>query len=122
MSPFELVALIAINLLAAASAVGRTGNSPESDWHTEYRTLATAANDGASVTGMGSAQSPSIATASGSRCRVATLVYEFALPKRNLREWVLQRRIRVGTVDLGMIKARVIVDEDEEKELLGFQP
>lgn len=106
MSPFELVALIAINLLAAASAVGRTADFPKI----------------ASVTGMGSAQSPSVAAASGSRCRVATLVHEFALPKRNLREWVLQRRIRVSTVDLGMIKARVIVDEDEEKELLGIQP
>lgn len=122
MVPVELVTLVATHILVAASVVGQTGKAQVNDRHTEYRNLATAANDGASAAGIGPSLSPSIATPSGIQYRVVKLVREFTLPQRGIHQWGPQRRIRVGTVDLGMIKARVIIDEDEDEERLGIQP
>jgi len=58
-----------------------------------------------------------IAAAKGSELRVITLLCEFALPERDIRELIVQRRVLVGEVDVGMVRAKVIIDEDEEEML-----
>lgn len=59
-----------------------------------------------------------VAAATGSKRRVITLLCEFALPEQSIHELVVQRRVMVGEVDLGMVRAKIIIDEDEEEELL----
>lgn len=62
----------------------------------------------------------SVASATGKTRRVITLMCEFALPERDIHELVIQRRILVATANLGMVTARVIIDEDEEELLEGY--
>lgn len=61
----------------------------------------------------------SVASAMGNKRRVITVLCEFALPENDIHQMVIQRRVLVGTVNLGMITARVIIDEDEEENRLG---
>jgi len=69
------------------------------------------------------ASSQSAASASGNKHRVVTVVCDFRLPEKNVRALVVQRRLLVGTVDLGIVKARVLLDDEEDEERLGvIQP
>ena len=58
-----------------------------------------------------------IAAATGQQRRVITLLCEFSVPEQDIRELVVERSVLVGEVDLGMVKARLIIDEDEEEQL-----
>ncbi|NQT14191.1 MAG: hypothetical protein HQ582_15660 [Planctomycetes bacterium] len=62
----------------------------------------------------------SVASAKGKKRRVITVLCQFALAEKDIHELVVQRRVLVTTVNLGMITARVIIDEDEEENLLGI--
>ncbi len=62
----------------------------------------------------------SVASATGKKRRVITLLCEFALTESDIRELLIQRRVLVTTANVGMVTARVIVDEDEEESLEGL--
>ena len=66
----------------------------------------------------------SVESATGKKRRVVTLLCEFALPEKDIHDLVIQRRLLVTTVNLGIVTAWVIIDEDEEEASLlgGFEP
>jgi hypothetical protein len=69
------------------------------------------------------ASSQSVANASGTKHDVVTLVSEYAIAKKDVREWIIQRGRRCYRANLGMVVARGIIDEDAESEepLLGTE-
>jgi len=64
----------------------------------------------------------SVASAMGKKRRVITMVCEFALPEKDIHELVIQRRVLVTTANLGMVNARVIIEDEEEELILPGPP
>ena len=62
----------------------------------------------------------SVASATGQKRRVVTLLCEFGLPEEDIHQLVVQRKVIVTTANLGSVTARVIIDEDEEQSRLGI--
>jgi hypothetical protein len=63
-----------------------------------------------------------IAVGSGQGRRVITLLCEFPVAEQDIRELVVERRVLVVEVNLGMVTAKVIIDEDEEEKLqIGYE-
>ncbi len=62
----------------------------------------------------------SVVSATGKKRRVVTLLCEFELPERDIHQLAIQRRVIVTTANLGLVTARVIIDEDEEESRLGI--
>ncbi len=62
----------------------------------------------------------SVVSAIGKKRRVVTLLCEFGLPEKDIYQLAVQRKVIVTTAHLGLVTARVIIDEDEEDSRLGI--
>jgi hypothetical protein len=62
------------------------------------------------------ATSQSAANGSGTKHDVVTLVCEFPLAKKDVREWILQRGVRYFKASVGITTAVGIIDEDADSE------
>ena len=49
--------------------------------------------------------------------RVVTLLCEFPVAQQDIRRLIVERSVLIGYVDVGMVRAKVIIDEDEEQTI-----